>query len=303
MTAPQAKLVADNTSALQAKQLDQFYTAPSVAKLCTDILLRSLPSLGEDVTFIEPSAGQGVFYDALTEQGVSNIKAYDIAPKHDCVEQADFLSLPDNTVASWGDRSTTIIIGNPPFGRRSSLAIDFLNLSAAHSDFIAFIVPVQFRKWSVQSKVDKSLKLVSDTLLREDAFIHNGKPYSVRCCFQIWQRTNKDVDLRLISPPLIKHDDFEMYQYNATVTAEKALDKEFDFAVYRQGYKDFTQKFYNKSDLDKKSQWILFKAKSKAALDILLSIDFDRLSKLNTSTYGFGKADVVHEYARLKNNT
>ena len=53
-------------------------------------------------------------------------------------------------------------VGNPPFGKFSSLVIKFFNHSDEWSDVIAFIISKTFRKISVQNKLNKYFKLVLD---------------------------------------------------------------------------------------------------------------------------------------------
>ena len=94
-----------------------------------------------------------------------------------------------------------------------------------------------------------------------------------------------------------------MWQYNATKAAEKVFDNDFDFIVLRQGYGDFNKHLTNRNQCSLKKQWILFKAKNPKVLEILQEIDFERLSQNNTITPGFGKADVVQEYKRVRNES
>ena len=54
--------------------------------------------------------------------------------------------------------------------------------------------------------------------------------------------------------------------------------------------------------MDHRTQWIFFKAHSQEALKRLCQIDYDKLSKKNTSIPGFGKADVIVEYESLFGN-
>ena len=76
------------------------------------------------------------------------------------------------------------------------------------------------------------------------------------------------------------------------------FDYEWDFAVLRQGFGDFTVLHApeNKQTLDRRKQWIFIKAKTPQALAVLRGLDFQALSHRNTGTPGFGKADLVHAY-------
>ena len=106
-------------------------------------------------------------------------------------------------------------------------------------------------------------------------------------------------NLRLVQPPTINHNDFEMWQYNNTKEALKVFKNKFDFAVPRQGYNDYKRRETSPDDCEKTKQWILFKARDRNTLNRLKGIDFTELSQNNTITPGFGKADVVKEYERI----
>ena len=45
------------------------------------------------------------------------------------------------------------VIGNPPFGRQSSLAIKFIKKSCSFSDTISFILPKSFKKDSMKKSI------------------------------------------------------------------------------------------------------------------------------------------------------
>jgi hypothetical protein len=85
-----------------------------------------------------------------------------------------------------------VTISNPPFGRNNSLSIPFFNRAAEHSEFIAFIVPRSWRKWSVLNRLDRRFHLVSDKDLQIDYVDGLGANLSQRkklaTCFQIWQQ-------------------------------------------------------------------------------------------------------------------
>lgn len=72
-----------------------------------------------------------------------------------------------------------------------------------------------------------------------------------------------------------------------------------DFAVPRQGYKDYTIRETDPANMSRHTQWIFFKAHSPKILNQLLKLDYETLSKKNISTPGFGKADVIEAYNKL----
>ena len=280
--------------------LDKFYTQSHVSKYCFDFLHSQL-TIPKEVIYLEPSAGNGSFLDLL-----SDYIALDIAPEDDRIKKQDYLKYETN-------KTDFITIGNPPFGSRSKLAIDFFNKAATMSDVIAFIVPVSFMKWSVQKNLNINFSLHSFTYLEPESFSSNGVPYSVRTVFQIWVKKNSQYDnginLRLTKQPPISHTDFEIWQYNATPEAVKYIEEDWKYAVYRQGYHDYN-KIYQRNDYDyikekmtgtKKQQFFFIKPLSEESENLILNMDFNALAERNTATPGFGKGDFVSYYTELKN--
>jgi hypothetical protein len=272
------------------KSLDKFYTKPEIAKMVWNDFKSYLDSLSiSDYIVVEPSAGDGKMLNEITTDKIG----FDLAPETDDIIQNDFLTGDIKHYIS----KDMVFFGNPPFGKKGSLAIDFINKALTYGRVVGFIIPNQFKKYSVQNKINPNAKLVFEKDLPEDSFLLADKDYKVRCVFQIWSLEESDINLR-VGKPVTVHSDFEMYQYNATKTAEKYFDYDWDFCVLRQGYGDFNQLYTkdDKDELSKKKQWIFFKAKNDKILAKLKSIDFDKLASLNTSTKGFGKHDLVKEY-------
>ena len=269
--------------------LDKFYTKPNIAKQCFCFLQQYYPHISEEY-FLEPSAGSGNFLPFLTKYD-----AFDIKPEGNNIKQADFLTLELF-------RNDYITIGNPPFGKRSKLAIDFFNHAAKYSKIIAFIVPVSFMKWGVHKELDSNFNLLAYMYLPENSFTDNGKDFSVRCVFQIWTRENIPNNLRILKSPPIKHKDFNIWQYNATPQAMKYIDENWKYAIYRQGYKDyhhlFTQNEYDivEEQMKQNIQFFFIEPLCDRAEKFVHEADFEQLASRNTSTPGFGKADFVSYY-------
>lgn len=291
-----------------AQALDQYYTRPAVAQDClrdlAGVLWAHARAQGElPELFIEPSAGAGSFLDGLPSE---TWWAGDQDPRHPQVVQHDFLAdgVP-HAIQAVPDHQR-VVVGNPPFGRKGDTAVAFINHALTLAPLVGFVLPLQFRKWSAQSRVDPSAELVFDRTLPEDAFTFLGKPYQLRCCFQIWARRGLALgplylNRRLQHAPPNQHPDFEAWQYNRTPIAEKYFDMDWDFAVLRQGYGDFSRLFWRKDApvLDRKQQWAFLKAKNPQVLDRLARLDFVGLSQRNTGTPGFGKADLVEAYMEI----
>jgi len=278
--------------------LDPFYTKKEVAAACwqhvTETLLILNRTVGE-FFFVEPSAGTGEFYKRLPLQRKLGI---DIAPKCDAVIPQDFfkvISLP------FAPRDT-VVIGNPPFGKRGKLAIAFFNHAAALADIVAFIVPVNFRKFTVHKQLDASMRFISKLALPRDAFyLDTGKLFSVNTEFQIWTRlASAQQDMRQYKPLPICHQDFQIWQYNNTPAALKVFQNAFDFAVPCQGWQDYSREETDEKRCERNKQWMLLKANSPDVLARLRRIDYERLAQeCGTAVPGFRKGDLVKAYVEL----
>jgi len=162
-----------------SKELDQFYTDKEVARGFYNYLDNQF-SL-EDYFLIEPSAGEGAFSDLFHSDSLS----LDLDPKKDYIIKQDFFDFDFNAE---NISIPVFTIGNPPFGKNSSLAVKFFNKSAEYSKYIAFIIPKTFKKVSVQNKLNLSFHLIQEIELRKDSFVFNNKPYDVPCVFQVWEK-------------------------------------------------------------------------------------------------------------------
>ena len=196
--------------------LEQYYTIGSVAE---GLVEETLALIGKDGKWIEPTAGKGVFVEALKKQGISDITAYDIEPKHPDVNYADIIK-------DTPDVSGCIAIGNPPFGRACSLAIKVFNALADKGiEYIAFIVPPSFRKTSILDRLHRNYHLMHNIPVPLVAFEDaEGNPHTggyLRTEFHIYRRRD---DLR----PL-----FNKYRSNQFIFVDKNDDP--DIAIRTHG--------------------------------------------------------------------
>ncbi len=171
---------------------EQFYTP---ADLALNLTKQISPLVGgfENRLVIEPAGGTGAFIKAAKALGAKKVLSFDIEPKADGVLLADFLE------ADLTGISGAITISNPPFGRNNSLSIPFFNKAAKHSDYIAFIVPRSWRKWSVMNRLDRNFHLIHDQDLSIDYVDDLGEMVwqksSLRTCFQLWERRDSQREL------------------------------------------------------------------------------------------------------------
>lgn len=161
----------------QKHSADKFYTKPEIAQLCLD----SIPGgLDQYTTSIEPSAGGGSFSSL-----VPGCLALDLRPEAEGVIEQDWLRYQRNRNADPLDK--VLVFGNPPFGQQNSLAVRFINHAAMFADTVAFILPLSFKKPSVQNRLDPHLHLVFEMDLPKKAFELEGEDYAVPCVFQVWE--------------------------------------------------------------------------------------------------------------------
>lgn len=171
---------------MKSKKLDQFYTNPLIAKIC----LKEVETyLGKrKIVYLEPAAGTGSFSNLI-----KNVFSIDLDPKNKKIKKGDFLLQTYKSIFGKKINSKNVCsIGNPPFGKNSSLAIKFFNHAAKMSDTIAFILPKTFRKKSIQNKLNKNFWLVKDLDLPKNSFIHNNQQHDTPCCFQIWEKRDEE---------------------------------------------------------------------------------------------------------------
>jgi hypothetical protein len=164
---------------------DERYYTPSLLALELTARAAQLITDFSQRLIIEPAGGSGSFIEAARSFGVREILSVDTFPLHEAVVEADFLK--------WSPRvKGAVTLSNPPFGRNNALAVPFFNHAAAFSDYIAFLVPRSWRKWSVQNRLDLNFELLADDDVEVNYIDAEGLPLSsqsrLRTCFQIWKR-------------------------------------------------------------------------------------------------------------------
>jgi hypothetical protein len=166
---------------------DQYFTkkelAASLVARAQQVLSQYEPDL-DAYTWLEPSAGEGCFFDLLPPDRRIGI---DIAPRRSDVIRSDYLeySLPDKKL---------IVIGNPPFGHRGVMALNFINHSQK-AEYVCFILPMFFEskgKGSVKYRVRGFNLLHSEKLPKNSFYLpESQKDVDVKCVFQIWSKNHK----------------------------------------------------------------------------------------------------------------
>lgn len=188
---------------------DKYYTPPDLAKYCIE---KTKEIIGENniTEYIEPSAGQGVFLDYLDKSYL----AYDIEPEDDRVAKADWLSVDLDY------KQGRCIIGNPPFGSRNTLSVQFYKKAIKLCDYIAFILPI--------SQLDNNQQMYEfDLIHSEDLGKRKYSDRTVHCCFNIYRRPIGQLN----SKPNYKLNDIEITEVRL---GNKNVD-EYDFRIIAWG--------------------------------------------------------------------
>jgi len=187
------------------KGLDQFFTKQEVVEK----VLQKVEFNDYDL-IIEPSAGDGAFFKHLPKEKTI---AIDLEPKAKGITETDFLHFCAATRIWLStsllklDDKKILTIGNPPFGKNSSLARRFFNLSAEYSDVIAFVLPRTFRKPSVINHLNRKFHLMYEEILPLDSFYTpEEESYKVPTVIQLWEKKKED---REIIPVYKTCEDFE----------------------------------------------------------------------------------------------
>ena len=196
-------------SGLARNTIDKFYTETSVAMKCIE-LLKDHITVSRDDLVIEPSAGDGSFINSI-EALCPNSVFYDLIPGNKKVIEQDYFELDHNEIPNYNTYKKVHVVGNPPFGRQSSLAIKFIKKSCVYCDTLSFILPKSFKKDSMKKHFPLEYHLVHEYDLPDNSFLVDGKGHDVPCVFQIWEKrdTNREVPEKLVPKNYIfvKKDD------------------------------------------------------------------------------------------------
>ena len=270
--------------------LDKFYTLPTCSKKCIDKICELYDITKWDL-IVEPSAGNGSFLNQIPSNNKIGI---DILPEQSNIIKQDFFdySPPSN-------KTNILVIGNPPFGRVSSLAIKFFNHSAKWANVIAFIIPRTFRKISVQNKLDNMFHLVYDEEIPNNPCCFSPQ-MMVKCCFQIWEK--KETERPFIDLPTT-HTDWEFLKLGPIDTNGQPtppLNADFAMRAYGGNIGEIKTEELNK--LRPKSwHWFKLNIAKNILIDRFNQLDYS--NSLNTARQNsMGRAELVALYLDFLNS-
>ena len=186
------------TKGLKRNVIDKFYTKKEVAMYCINLFKEYVAPNNDDL-IIEPSAGNGGFIDAIKSLKC-NYEFYDLEPEHEEIAKQDYLLYNTNNNNNNNNNTQKIhIVGNPPFGRQSSLAIKFIKKSCTFCASISFILPKSFKKDSLKKTFPLNFHMLYEIDLPAKSFLVNKQEHNVPCIFQIWVKKtyNREVSEKL----------------------------------------------------------------------------------------------------------
>ena len=266
------------TAKSTARQLDKFYTLPEVANWCVREAVESIGRLEGSVLYVEPSAGDGAFLDAMPSPRIG----IDIAP---CPNRRDIVAADFLLWRPTQHFDNIIVIGNFPFGKNAATARKFLNHSAGFASYIASILPRTFEKASTRAKIHPGLELLHEAAMSPDSFLHEGQPYSVPVVFQIWHRSAK---LRVQETRETKHPDFSFLP--SSIGA--------DFAFQRVGARAGKVSLEGLRLSPSSHYFIKARCGHRDTMAILSQIDWNPVKQCTAGNPSIGKSELIAAYCK-----
>jgi len=153
-----------------------------------------------------------VFLDYLDRENVPYL-AYDIEPEDNRIIKQDFLELELEY------KKGRCVIGNPPYGTRNTLSVQFFKKSIQLSDYIAFILPI--------SQFNNNQQMYEfDLIHSENLGIHIYTDRELNCCLNVYKRPLNELNKK----PNFKLKDLEIIEYRRDGRDIKIPDG-YDYAM------------------------------------------------------------------------
>ena len=282
------------------KDKDQFFTPKKTAADCYSTFLAVLKKCGDDETeysYIEPSAGNGIFLDVLP---YDRRVGFDIEPKRSDIVEKDYLTWTPPIA----DGIKYVVIGNPPFGLRGQLALKFINHSYNFADYVCFILPQLFEsdgKGVPRKRVHGYYLVYSEKL--DTAFEDpSGKTMKVECIFQVWSKyhTNSEYDVREIDTSIMKIYSLSDGGSSSTTRNKKMFDK-CDIYLPSTCFGKENMKFYDTFDSlpGKKGYGVVFHTNKTEYVNQFKRIDWSSVAFLSTnSAYNIRTSQISSQFTK-----
>ena len=275
-----------NATDTRVEGLDKFYTIESVVDTCISTITKQYDWNTWDL-IIEPSAGNGSFFHKIPVLIGKKI-GMDIQPEHSDIIGKNFFDY--ETVKK---NEKILVIGNPPFGRNSSIAVKFFNHASKWCDTIAFIIPRTFRRESIQNRLNLNFHLVLDEEIPVKPCSFTP-PMMVKCCFQVWE--NRDYKREIVKLET-NHDDWDFLPLGAKDDKNQHTPPlNADFVIRAYGGKCGEIKKDNMDNLRPKSwHWIKCNRNKEELIAKFSKLDYSNC--LNTARQNsLGRGELVKLY-------
>ena len=279
------EIIETQTKGLKRNVIDKFYTKKEVAMYCINLFKEYVTPNNDDL-IIEPSAGNGGFIDAIKSLKC-NYEFYDLEPEHEEIVKQDYLLYNTNNNNNNNNNNTQKIhiVGNPPFGRQSSLAIKFIKKSCEFCTSISFILPRSFKKDSLKKTFPLNFHLLFEIDLPENSFLVNAKEHDVPCIFQIWVKKtyNREVSEKLEPHNFIfvKKNDTPSISFRRVGVNAGTIDVN---STNKSVQSHYFIRFTNTNDLEKN-------------IDLLRSIVYE--SNNTVGPKSIGKQELIKEFNKV----
>jgi hypothetical protein len=259
---------------------DQFFTPKDLAKKCWETFNREVKINTQEYTFIEPSAGDGSFLHILPKGSIG----LDIEPRSTGIQKQDYLTWkPTNTSKKY------IVFGNPPFGLRGHLALNFINHSYSFADYVCFILPQLFEsdgKGSPRKRV-KGYNLIYSEGLSAMFYSPDNQEVKVNGVFQIWSKNTSNTKYTIKAN---SEENMKVYSLSdgGTVasTRNKVMIGKCDIYLPSTCFGKENMKIYKKfEDLPgKKGYGVVFFSEKADMINKAETIDWSSISFLSTNS-------------------
>lgn len=284
-------------STFSYKEKDQFFTPVNTVNYCYNQFLKVISSYKEDesiYTYIEPSAGSGNFLLVLPKDRTI---ALDIEPKGKDIIQADYLNwLPVNK------NKTYVVFGNPPFGLRGHLALQFINHSSVFADYVCFILPQLFESdgKGVARKRVVGYHLIHSEKLDSHFLSPGDKKISIACIFQIWSKHHYNPVYNLTSST---NDILKIYSLSdggtPSTTRNKRMHNQCDIYLPSTCFGKETMTWYDSFEMlpNRRGYGIMFLKNKQENIEKFKQINWSQVAFLSTnSAYNLRTSTILNEF-------
>jgi hypothetical protein len=267
-------------SLYKSSEKDQFFTPNDIAIKCYDIFKDTLDVDLNEYTFIEPSAGDGSFVKILPP----NTIALDIEPRYNGILKQDYLKWsPDDSAKKY------IVIGNPPFGLRGHVALNFINHSYGFADYVAFILPQLFES---DGKGSPRKRVIGYNLIHSEkitGLFHTptNTRVEINGVFQIWSKHTSNDEYTINSNA---NDKIKVYSLSdggtvASTRNKNMLDK-CDIYIPSTCFGKDNMRIYDtfESLPNRKGYGIVFLKDKEIMVDKSRTIDWTQIAFLSTNS-------------------